>query len=496
MLMMNTTSNKRSHPALQENRISLPTWNSILPVTHSFGTYLLAGAVIWAVDMVTLFGAGMAAHGMYGMFMRIPEEAASDIANAHIVLVTAVFFSMLRLICGDYSTSSGASLRQSVRQLFLAFLLSCGGALFVTAASAELDPVRIYEPLLFAFTGLTGLVAVHSVFPLLRQKYPVLSQIEPRRVFLVGFEDDIAAFTSATASKHLECRIIGSTVLRKAGSAVLQREDLSLAVSIIRFLKPDDVLVLLPWSNAPRLEQCLDALYAVPAELYVWPSPVFKNLHSLHLSSLGCLPALALARHIPSRSSLRIKRGFDILIAAVALVLLTPVFALTALAIRLDSKGPVFFVQKRYGFNQEPFHVFKFRTMRVSQPLLFQQAILNDPRITRVGAYLRRWNIDELPQLLNVLRGDMSLVGPRPHAMAHDHEFMRSIGVYARRHNVKPGITGWAQANGLRGETITEGAMQARVEHDLYYITHWSFWLDIKIMVMTVMSRSAYKNAF
>jgi lipopolysaccharide/colanic/teichoic acid biosynthesis glycosyltransferase len=155
-----------------------------------------------------------------------------------------------------------------------------------------------------------------------------------------------------------------------------------------------------------------------------------------------------------------------------------------ALLIKLDSAGPVFFLQHRYGFNQKPFRIFKFRTMRtLDDGPVVQQAKKDDPRVTRVGAWLRRWNLDELPQLFNVIKGDMSLVGPRPHALSHDREYEQRIARYARRHNVKPGITGWAQIHGFRGETDTDEKMHRRVEHDLYYIDNWSLALDLQVMI-------------
>ena len=171
--------------------------------------------------------------------------------------------------------------------------------------------------------------------------------------------------------------------------------------------------------------------------------------------------------------------------------------SLVALLIKLDSPGPIFFVQRRYGFNQQPFRIIKFRTMRtLDDGAVIQQARRDDPRLTRIGRWLRRWNIDEIPQLFNVLTGDMSLVGPRPHALSHDREYERRISLYARRHNVKPGITGWAQINGYRGETDTDEKMRKRVEYDLFYIDNWSLWLDLKIIVRTVLSRTAYRNAY
>jgi lipopolysaccharide/colanic/teichoic acid biosynthesis glycosyltransferase len=167
-----------------------------------------------------------------------------------------------------------------------------------------------------------------------------------------------------------------------------------------------------------------------------------------------------------------------------------------AIAVKLDSAGPVLFRQTRHGYNNETIGVFKFRSMTQADDGEFVQAVRNDSRITRIGAILRRTNIDELPQLINVLRGEMSIVGPRPHATAHNKMFEGKISVFSRRHVVKPGITGWAQVNGYRGATETLEKMQRRVEHDLYYIDNWSFWLDLRIMAMTLFSKTAYTNAY
>ena len=179
-----------------------------------------------------------------------------------------------------------------------------------------------------------------------------------------------------------------------------------------------------------------------------------------------------------------------------ALILLAPLLGLIGLAIRLDSPGPVFFRQRRRGYNSREFQIWKFRTMTtLDDGPVVAQAQLNDVRVTSVGRYLRRFNLDELPQLINVILGDMSLVGPRPHAVAHDKFFENQIASYPRRLNVKPGITGWAQVNGLRGLTDTDEKLRARLEHDLYYIDNWSIGFDLYIIALTVLSPSAYRNA-
>jgi lipopolysaccharide/colanic/teichoic acid biosynthesis glycosyltransferase len=169
-----------------------------------------------------------------------------------------------------------------------------------------------------------------------------------------------------------------------------------------------------------------------------------------------------------------------------------------ALAIRLESRGPIFFRQRRHGYNNEVIEIIKFRTMRVVEDgeKIFTQAKMNDDRVTRLGRMLRRTNIDELPQLLNVLQGEMSIVGPRPHPLALNMLFQDRIAPFSRRHNVKPGLTGWAQVNGFRGPTDIIEKMQRRVEYDLYYIDNWSLLFDFKIILMTLFSKSSYLNAY
>lgn len=191
-----------------------------------------------------------------------------------------------------------------------------------------------------------------------------------------------------------------------------------------------------------------------------------------------------------------LKALVDRLGAALLLVLLSPLFLLVALAIRLDSPGPVLFHQSRHGGLGNIIEVYKFRTMRHDPVAGYQQATRHDPRVTRVGALLRRTSIDELPQLLNVLKGSMSLVGPRPHPVELSHEFTDKVYAYMQRHRLKPGITGWAQVHGYRGETDTIEKMARRVEHDLYYIENWSLWLDIRILAMTVLSAWTGRNAY
>lgn len=190
------------------------------------------------------------------------------------------------------------------------------------------------------------------------------------------------------------------------------------------------------------------------------------------------------------------KRLMDVAIALPALIFLAPFFALIGLCIKLEDPGPVFFKQKRYGLGAKIFEVYKFRSMTFAPKAEFSQAVKNDPRVTRIGAFIRRTSIDELPQLINVLLGDMSLVGPRPHPLSLDNDYKQRIPDLMHRYNAIPGITGWAQINGLRGETRTVEDMKARVEHDLHYVDHRSLLLDFRIILKTAVGGWTDPNAY
>jgi lipopolysaccharide/colanic/teichoic acid biosynthesis glycosyltransferase len=215
------------------------------------------------------------------------------------------------------------------------------------------------------------------------------------------------------------------------------------------------------------------------------------------LTELGCTHVAMEATGVYWKPVWNILSDGDFELAGAGLVMLLPLLAVVSLAIKLDSRGPVIFRQSRRGFNGREFLIWKFRTMTVTESgRAIYQAKRNDKRVTGVGHLWRVTSIDELPQLVNVLRGEMSLVGPRPHAIAHDDEYGRSIGTYAFRHHVKPGITGWAQVNGFRGGTRELDWMKKRIELDLRYIDNWSFWLDLWIIVRTCFEVARSRNSY
>jgi len=221
--------------------------------------------------------------------------------------------------------------------------------------------------------------------------------------------------------------------------------------------------------------------------------------YKLKLEKIGSLSALSF-RDIPLEdiTNRLVKRLFDIIFSSLVLILGSPLLVLIAILVKISSKGPIFFIQERTGYNQKTFLCYKFRTMKVTSKEVSdsQQATEDDPRKTKIGDFLRNTNLDELPQFFNVLKGDMSVVGPRPHMLHHTEEFRNKVDGYMTRHFVKPGITGWAQVNGWRGPTDTQEKIEKRVEYDLWYIENWCFWLDVKIIFMTVFSRQSKLNAF
>ena len=259
-------------------------------------------------------------------------------------------------------------------------------------------------------------------------------------------------------------------------------------------------MTLLSWRLTTLCLSVFDftaSLSELPLGIHIVPVDALNALASLQIAEFDSLQTIQVYRPPLSMFELCIKRAFDFTLALIGLIMLSPLFLIVSMAIKFDTAGPVFFRNTRHGFNNEKIRVFKFRSMTIIEDGgQFTQATRDDPRVTSIGRIIRRTNIDELPQLINVLRGEMSLVGPRPHATAHNALFNEIIAPFSRRHNVKPGITGWAQVNGYRGATDVLEKMQRRIEHDLYYIDNWSFLFDLKIILMTLFSKRAYLNAY
>jgi Undecaprenyl-phosphate glucose phosphotransferase len=258
----------------------------------------------------------------------------------------------------------------------------------------------------------------------------------------------------------------------------------------------DEIVISVPWQSARDINSTIGKLSTLPIDLKLYsgaPETVLRNMKS----ALDA-PTLIVQRQPLTGWNASLKRTEDMILAGVLLIAFSPLFLLIAAIIKVDSPGPVLFRQDRFGFLNNNLRIYKFRTMQhdpFPDPRV-PQATRDDARVTRVGAFLRRTSLDELPQLFNVLLGTMSLVGPRPHAAAHNKKYARLIDGYLGRHRMKPGITGWAQVHGHRGETDTIDKMRLRLEHDLYYIENWSLMLDLQILMRTfpvvILGRNAY----
>lgn len=258
-----------------------------------------------------------------------------------------------------------------------------------------------------------------------------------------------------------------------------------------------EIWITLPLSASSQLQKLQYLLRNALVDIRWVPDTLSMQILSNKVINFLGMPAVDLNQPIAGDVPGIIKDLFDKVFSFVVLVLLAPLFLVLAILIKLSSPGPVFFKQPRLGLNGRPFNVYKFRSMKVHvEHGTVTQATQNDPRITPIGRFLRRTSLDELPQFINVLMGDMSVVGPRPHALEHNELYKDRLEMYMLRHRVKPGITGWAQIHGYRGETDTVDKMAKRVQFDLHYIQNWSFWMDIKIIAWTALKGWTGNNAY
>lgn len=331
-----------------------------------------------------------------------------------------------------------------------------------------------------------------------------LPHLSLRRSAVIVFINDSARALATNLRKSPFYELVGFFDDRepdRVGGALENVTFLGKARNVAQYVRDHDiqvVFVVLPDGAVKRAIAVLDELGDTTASVYYVPDFFVFNLMQAQVGEVEGIPVLQVAETPLYGVDGILKQMFDVGFSFFALLLLAIPLLLIALAVKLDSPGPVLFKQKRYGLNGKRFWVYKFRSMRVNAPNAdSRQASRDDDRITRVGRFIRRTSLDELPQFWNVLRGDMSVVGPRPHTVAHNEHYRKEVKRYMVRHKVKPGVTGWAQVNGLRGETAQVERMEERIRFDLEYIKNWSPLMDIKIICMTVlMMLKGDKNAF
>jgi len=424
----------------------------------------------------------------------VSPERARDYRNA--VLVAAVFYGIFSEAIGAYDLDARFSVRAGWSRVILAwvstfvFMLTLG---FLFKVSENFS--RIWAVTWFV-TGGAALLTVRTGLTLWLNRLRRHGAFN-QRVAIFGAGKQGARFAQhVTQSDRLSIDLVGfyddktSNGVGPAETGLPFRGGLDDLFASIRAGRIDQVMVALPWSADDRIQEIVAKLAVTPVRIRLAPDMANFMFLQRPFVMLDGLPVMTLFERPISGIDQIIKKVEDVVLATALTVILAPLLLLIALLVKLDSPGPIFFRQPREGFNNQTFHIWKFRSMYVDkgQTHAIDQARRSDPRVTRVGRFLRRSSLDELPQLFNVLSGEMSLVGPRPHApstRAGDRLFAEVVSTYAARHKVKPGITGWAQVNGWRGETDTEAKLLGRVEHDLHYIDNWSVLFDLAILART-----------
>jgi Undecaprenyl-phosphate glucose phosphotransferase len=450
-------------------------------------------------DIVLIMaGAAVADHLAFGTVM--PHRLSSIV---FVALSLALAANLLPAF-GIYRSWRGRSMPQLAMRLLLAWVVVQAVGIVLIL---ELDRLTTVPFNWFLYwTGLTGVgfIAVRMLI------YAALGCFRPaglhrQPVAVVGcgahyyrIVSDIEA--DAASEFRIAVRLDwrpseANEVLLSSAPAFHQLDALA---AHVRETSITELWLALPLSEERLMRRCIELFRDTLVNIRLLP-----DVHDFSIIRGGILnlfgaPAISLSPSSMSGDAMTEKEIFDRVFAALALLAISPVLAAIAIAIKISSRGPVLFRQKRKGLDGRVFTIYKFRTMRPHGQShgIVQQATRNDPRVTPVGRFLRRTSLDELPQFFNVLRGEMSVVGPRPHALEHDELYMPLIAGYIDRYRIKPGITGWAQVNGLRGETDQLEKMVARVQHDLYYLRHWSFTLDMRIVLATLLGGFSSKQAY
>ena len=458
--------------------------------------YDLIELITVLTDIATILFASIFAGTIYHLLAFGTFGTLSKYVGSAIV-VSALFVLWMKG-CGLYNAAGLLVLRRQIIGVCGAwtgviFLLT--GAVFALETGDEFSRGA---NVLFAVFGLVALVAHRVIWKVLLTKGVTHRKYSGRKVVLIAGPVQSGVAGLARALTKLGFHIERHFTLPPPSNGTGKRDELiSNVIAFVRGSDVEEILVGADPSQWSALRALVDGLRVLPFPVSLIPVGPSSDFFKRRSRVLGDEICLELQRGPLSPFECAAKRCIDILIAGSALIVLSLVLVLVAIGIKLDSSGPVLFRQRRGGFNGRRFDILKFRTMTVLEDgASVRQAQRSDSRATRLGKFLRRTSIDELPQLINVLEGSMSLVGPRPHAVAHDIEFDKVVRDYAFRHRVKPGLTGWAQVNGCRGSTPTRESIERRVKHDLWYIDNWSFTLDFYIILLTVVEVVRGRNAY
>ncbi|KVN90649.1 undecaprenyl-phosphate glucose phosphotransferase [Burkholderia ubonensis] len=454
-------------------------------------------AAVTAADVALVLMGVLIAQAWAGLAWR----DLTDAQRGAIALLCALTLMLLPRGARAAGEGGWAALSRIVVAIACAGLLTVAGATWIMSRGATMSTRWIARTVLAGDAAL--LFGRAAMLAVARRRGDARGR--PRRVALVG----ATAYGRAALDRMRlapQPSYVAVCVFDEADAARKERDIGGVPVigdwgelrGRIRAGLIDEVWLTLPMSHERRIQRIVRELRDEFVELRLLPDVRHVAVVDRSATDVLGMPAINLATTPRSAPELWAKFAFDRAFALAVLVPLLPVLAALAVAVKLSSPGPVLFRQRRKGVDGREFDILKFRTMRVhrQQPGVVRQASRNDARITPVGAFLRRTSLDELPQFFNVLFGQMSVVGPRPHAIEHDDFYRRLVDGYMYRYRVRPGITGWAQVNGYRGETRKVEAMAARVKFDLFYMQNWSFWFDIKIILLTIVRGFVGRNAF
>lgn len=432
--------------------------------------------------------------------LLIPSNWASYLSV--ILLVTATLYASLQwrghYNCDDFEQWS---VERGGFRLLVTVLFAFGFSLFVVFMFKEFAQLSRMWVFSWCVSSFIILFVSRIIWIVQFRRFAERGYFR-RRVFLLGAGKVLEDVRASVTSRHSNAQLVGISDLGFLDNAE-PRQGSSLNAALNHVIsngqsdRIDEVIIALPGTESQLLDQIIRGLRLLPVELKVALDFGRYKDKLLELGRVGDTNIVCIQRKPIADWSVFVKALEDYVLASLSLMLFLPTMAVIAVLIKLDSKGPILFRQRRHGSNHKVIEVFKFRTMTVLEDGdQIKQATKNDKRITRVGKFLRKSSLDELPQLFNVLAGEMSLVGPRPHALAHNNYYSEMLEDYASRHRVKPGITGWAQVNGFRGEVTNPNLMEKRVQYDLEYIENWSLLFDLRILCVTPLygfiSRRAY----
>ena len=459
------------------------SYRAIAPVAM-----LCDALIIFSMGMLSGVAYHLKTFGSPGDLTQFGEFAA----------VVAALFIALGKSRNLYNLSELLNFKSQIQKVAIKWIVVFLFLTFVAFAMKAGESFSRGASILFAISGFAMLIVSRFVWRVFLADGLAVRRFSSRKILLI--EEQGSAVNSgllATLARH-GLQLAHHLVLPTNRNDIRHwKKVIAQAISFVRGSDIEEIVVSANLDRWSELNHLLSELRVLPLPVNLVPTGPMSELFKLSSHTIGDTINIELQRGPRTLLEQAARRAGDLVFAGTALILLLPLFLMTAIAIRIDSPGPILFRQRRRGFNGRPFQILKFRTMTVLEDGdTIVQAKPNDPRVTQLGNWLRRTSIDELPQLFNVLQGSMSLVGPRPHAVAHDNEFDKSVRNYAYRHHVKPGLTGWAQVNGFRGQTCTTADIEQRVKFDLWYIDNWSIALDFKILFLTIIEVVRGHNAY